>query len=186
MTKRSERKKEERAIFGRHGTAQRYKLKQKMISIGDDFYIENQDGQKVFKVDGKVLRIRETLHFEDMDGNMLAQIQAKLLTIRDTMEIEDAKGKTLAKVKKALITPLRNRWTVKVPGGDDLKVQGNIIDHAYEMHAGRRKVAEVSKRWFSVRDSYGVEIAPDQNEVLILAIVVALDMMVHDDEVDKE
>ena len=87
MSKRSERKKEERAIFRRGGTAQRYKLKQKLIAIGDDFYIENQDGEKVFKVDGKVLRIRETLHFEDMNGNILCKIQAKLLTIKDTMEI---------------------------------------------------------------------------------------------------
>lgn len=159
---------------------QRYKMKQKLIAIGDDFYIENQDGEKVFKVDGKALRIRETLHFEDLDGNLLCKIQAKLLTIKDTMAIEGADGKTLAKVKKALVSPLRDRWTVKVAGGEDLSVKGNILDHAYEIREGRKTVAEVSKKWFRLRDTYGVEVEAGQNDVLILAIVVALDMMVHD------
>lgn len=160
---------------------QRYKMKQKLIAIGDNFYIENQDGEKAFKVDGKALRIRETLHFEDMDGNLLCKIQAKLLTIKDTMAIEGADGKTLAKVKKALISPLRDRWTVKVAGGEDLSVKGNILDHAYEIREGRQVVAEVSKKWFRLRDTYGVEVEAGQNDVLILAIVVALDMMVHDE-----
>ncbi len=159
---------------------QRYKMKQKLIAIGDDFYIENQDGEKVFKVDGKALRIREMLHFEDMDGNLLCKIQAKLLTIKDTMAIEGADGKTLAKVKKALISPLRDRWTVKVSGGEDLTVKGSILDHNYEIREGRKTVAEVSKKWFRLRDTYGVEVESGQNDVLILAIVVTLDMMVHD------
>jgi len=179
MTRRRELRKEERETFGRKGTATRYQMRQKLVAFGDDFYIENEARQKVFKVDGKVLRVRDTLKFKDMQGNTLCQIQERMLRIKDVMAIEDGHGNKVAEVKKALITPLRDRWTVKIGGGPDLDVQGNILDHEYEITEGRRKVAQVSKKWFRVRDTYGVEIAPDQEDVVILAVTVALDNMAH-------
>ena len=159
----------------------RYKIRQKLISIGDDFWIENNKGQKVFKVDGKALRLRKTLEFEDANGKRLAQIKERILAIKDTMVIEDAKGKDIATVKKALIAPLRDKWNVNVRGGDDLVVQGNILDLEYDIKQGRKKVAEVSKKWFTITDTYGVEIAEGQNDILILAIAIAIDMMAHDE-----
>ena len=122
----------------------RYKIRQNLISIGDDFWIENEEGNKVFKVDGKVLRIRKTLVFEDAKGKKLAQIQERLLAIKDTMVVEDADGKDLAVIKKALIAPFRDRWDVKVKNGPDLAVQGNILDHEYHIKDGRAKVAEIA------------------------------------------
>jgi uncharacterized protein YxjI len=183
MMRRQERRddrQEERQTFGRGGDATHYQMRQRLVSIGDDFYIENNRGERAFKVDGKALRLRKTLVFEDMQGNERCKIQERMLRIRDTMEIEGPSGQSLATVKKAMITPLRERWSVDVPGGQDLQVQGNILDHEYTIEAGGQKVAEVSKRWFRVADTYGVEIAPGQNDVLILAISTAVDMMAHD------
>ena len=160
----------------------RYKIRENLISIGDDFWIENEEGKKVYKVDGKVLRIRKTLIFEDAQGKKLAQIQERLLTIRDTMAIDDANGNELAVIKKALISPLRDRWMVKVKGGEDLDVQGNIFDFEYSIKQGKVKVAEISKKWFRLTDTYGVEIDAGQNHILILAIAVAIDMMAHPDK----
>lgn len=159
----------------------RYKIRQKLISIGDDFWIENAKGQKVFKVDGKALRLRKTLEFEDAKGRRLAQIKERLLAIKDTMVIEDAHGRGIATVRKALIAPLRDKWDVNVKGGEDLVAQGNILDLEYSIKQGRRKVAEVSKKWFTIADTYGVEIADGQNDILILAVAVAIDMMAHDE-----
>jgi uncharacterized protein YxjI len=179
MRRRREERKAERETFGRKGNATRYQMRQKLISIGDDFYIKNEAGQNVFKVDGKVLRVRDTLQFKDSKGNILCQIQERMLRIKDSMAIEDGDGKKIAEVKKALITPLRDRWTVKIRSGPDLDVQGNILDHEYEIKDGRCKVAQVSKKWFRVRDTYGVEIAPNQEDIVILAVTVALDQMAH-------
>jgi uncharacterized protein YxjI len=78
-----------------------------------------------------------------------------------------------------MITPLRERWTVKVENGPDLDVHGNILDHEYTVEDGRTKVAEVSKKWFRVADTYGVEVAPGQNPVLLLAIAAVVDTMAH-------
>ena len=157
----------------------RYQMRQKMVAIGDDFWIQNEQGKKVFKVDGKALRVRDTLKFEDARGNELCKIQERMLRVRDSMEIEGPGGQRLAMVKKAIITPVRDRWTVKIKNGPDLDVQGNILDHEYRIEEGRHKVAEVSKKWFRIRDTYGVEVAEGQDDVLILAITVAIDVMAH-------
>jgi uncharacterized protein YxjI len=154
-------------------------MREKLVSIGDDFWIENQQGQKTFKVDGKAVRVRDTLKFKDRNGNTLCQIQERKLRVKDSMEIEDAHGKQVAMVKKALISPVRDRWTVKIKDGPDLDVKGNILDHEYKIGEGRDRVAEVSKKWFRIRDSYGVEIAPGQDDIVILAVTVAIDQMAH-------
>ena len=159
----------------------RYQMRQKMVSIGDDFWIENEQGQRVFKVDGKAIRVRDTLIFEDSQGKELCKIKEKMLRVKDSMEVEGPGGERLAMVKKALISPLRDRWTVKIGEGPDLDVQGNILDHEYSIEEGRRnKVAEISKKWFRIRDSYGVEVAPGQNDIVILAITTAIDSMAHE------
>lgn len=155
----------------------RYQMRQKLVSIGGDFWIENERGEKVFKVDGKALRVRRTLLFEDRSGQERARIQERMLRVKDSMEVEGPGGEQMAMVKKALITPLRDRWTVKIRGGPDLEVQGNILDHEYTIGEGREKVAEVSRRWFRVRDTYGVEVEPGQDDILILAVAVCIDQM---------
>jgi uncharacterized protein YxjI len=153
-----------------------YQMREKMFAIGDDYWIETGVGRRAFKVDGKALRVRDTLIIEDPDGRALYKIQEKKVRIRDTMEIEDDSG-TVATVKKAMITPLRDRLSVNVRGGADLDVQGNIVDHEYTIERGHEKVAEVSKRWFRVRDTYGIEVAPGQDASLVIAITVCIDQM---------
>ena len=170
----------ERREARRGGGATHYRMRQRLVSIGDDYWIEDDDGRRVFKVNGKALRVRETLDFEDASGTQLLRIQERTLRVRDTMEIEDAAGRTLATVKKALFTPFRERMSVDVEGGPDLDVHGNILDHEYTVEADGRTVAEVSKRWFRVADTYGVEIAPGENDVLLLAVAAVVDTMAHE------
>ena len=176
---RREERRDDRQLGRPGGGGNRYRMRQKMIAIGDDFWIEDERGERVFKVDGKALRVRQTLIFEDARGNELCKIQERMLRIKDSMEIEAPNGQQIAMVKKALITPVRERWVVKIKGGPDLEVQGNILDHEYSIGEGRDKVAEVSKKWFRLRDSYGVSIDPGQDDVLILAVAVCIDEMAH-------
>jgi uncharacterized protein YxjI len=152
-------------------------MREKIVSIGDDFWIENGAGQRVFKVDGKALRVRNTLNFEDAHGNVQCKIQERKLRVKDSMEVEGPDGGQVAMVKKALISPVRDRFTVKIKNGPDLEVKGNILDHEYTIGEGRDKVAEVSKKWFRVRDTYGVEVEPGQDDIVILAVTVCIDQM---------
>jgi len=153
-----------------------YRMREKLFAIGDDFWIENADGERMFKVDGKALRVRQTFVLESPSGEELYKIQEKKLSIRDKMEIERG-GETVATIKKALVSPLRDRYSISVEGGEDMEAKGNIVDHEYKVERGGDTVAEISKRWFRVRDTYGIEIAPGQDDALILAITVCVDQM---------
>jgi len=154
-------------------------MREKLFSIGDDFWIENEAGEHAFKVDGKALRLRDMLIPQDPDGNELFKVQTKALRVRDTMAIE-RDGDTVATVKKALVHVVRDRFSVEVDGRKDLEAEGNILDHEYKVERDGDHVAEVSKRWFRVRDTYGIAIAPGENDALILAVVVCIDQMSHD------
>ena len=179
MPARGRDRRDDRGPGGSGGGGNHYQMREKMVSIGDDFWIENDKGQKVFKIDGKALRVRETLVFEDAHGNELAKIQERKLRVKDSMEIEGPHGENLGTVKKAMVTPVRERWVVKIKGGPDLEVKGNILDHEYTIGEGRDKVAEVSKKWFRIRDSYGVSIDSGQDDIVILAVAVCINQMSH-------
>ena len=157
----------------------RYQMREKLFAIGDDFWIETADGERAFKVNGKALRIRSTFILESPSGEELLKIQEKKLHIRDTMEVE-RNGQTVATIQKALMTPLRDRFVIKLSDGAELSAKGNIVDHEYEIDRDGEKVAEVSKRWFRIRDTYGIEVAPGEDDALILAATVCIDEMSHD------
>ena len=156
----------------------RYVLKQKLLSWGDDFVIKDEDGNDVFFVDGKAFSIGDKLSFQDMHGNELAFIRQRLLAWGKTYEIFRG-GQLAAVVKKELFAFLHHRFMVDVPGPDDLEAEGNFLDREYEFRRGDNVVAVVSKRWFSWTDTYGVDIVDGEDDVLILATAIVIDMVCH-------
>jgi uncharacterized protein YxjI len=154
----------------------RYRLREKLVSIGDDAWIENEDGERVLRVNGKAFRARRTIHIETPSGERIFEAQQRLLHLRATMVVE-RDGQRVATVHKAVITPLRDRWYIDTEDAGELKVKGNIVDHEYAIERDGQKIAEVSKRWFRVRDTYGIEVGPGEDDALILAAAVCIDEM---------
>ena len=152
-------------------------MREKMIAIGDDYWIEDDSGTKVYKVNGKVARIRDTWVLEDARGHEVSKIRERKLSVRDAIKIEYGGGE--AKVKKALVG-IRDRFHVEVEDGEDLRVKGNIVDHEYEIERDGDTIAEVSKKWFRIRDTYGVEVFDEADSVLVLSVTVAVDALAHD------
>jgi uncharacterized protein YxjI len=157
----------------------RYKMRQHLLSIGEDYTIEDERGKPAYEVDGKVMRIRETFVMKDAAGKEVATIREKKLAWRETMNIL-REGKIVATIRKALISPLRDKFSVEMSSGPELEVTGKILDHEYEVRRGDTTIATISKRWFTIRDTYGIETAPGEDDALILALAVAVDEMVHD------
>jgi len=156
----------------------RLKVRERLFAFGDDFWIENGRGQRAYLVDGKALRVRDTLLFKDMQGQERYKLQEKMVRVRDTMTLYNADGSEAATIRKALITPLRDRYTVDRPGQPGLETQGNILHHEYTIEMNRQAVATISKRWFRIRDTYGIEVAPGTiDPLLAVAMTVAIDMM---------
>lgn len=158
----------------------RYVMKQKLFSWGDDFLIKDESGRDAFFVDGKAFSLGNQLSFQDMAGNELAFIKQKLFAWGPTYEIY-REGQLYAVVQKELFTFFKCRFTVDVPGPDDVEAEGDFMDHEYTFTRRGQCVAEVSKQWFSWTDTYGVDIAEGEDDVLIIASTVVIDMACHDE-----
>lgn len=159
----------------------RYVVRERIFSIGDDFWITDEEGARVFLVDGKALRLRQTFELKDSTGAVIATIRKKLLSMRDTLEIEH-EGEVVATVRRALISPLRHRSVIDLADGTQLEAVGNILDKEFDIRSDAGTVARVSRSWFRLRDTYGVEVEPGQNDPLLLAIAVCLDRIHQDKE----
>jgi uncharacterized protein YxjI len=156
-------------------------VREKLFSIGDDFWITDDRGDRVFLVDGKAISLRHTFELKDTSGQILATVHKKIIAIRDTMEIEHD-DQVVATVRKALISPLHHRSVIDLADGSQLEAVGNIFDKEFDIQAGGQPIAHISRAWFRIRDTYGVDIAPGENDALILAIAVCLDRIHHDEE----
>jgi uncharacterized protein YxjI len=156
-------------------------MRQKLLSWGDDYVIKDEEGRELFLVDGKAISWGGQLSFKDMDGRELAFIKQKMFKLSPTYEIYRS-GTLAAVVKQELFALIHHRFTVDVPGPDDLEAKGDFLDHEYVFTRGGREVATVSKRWFALADTYGVEVADGEDDVLILASAVVVDQACHRDD----
>lgn len=157
----------------------RFVMKQKFLSWGDDFIIKDADGTDVYFVDGRALSFGDKLSFQDMNGNELAFISQRLLAWRSTYDIT-VRGELVGTVTKNLLTLFKCRFQVDVPGPDDLEAEGDFFDHEYSFYRNGTPVASVSKRWFSWTDTYGIDIADDEDAVVLLASAIVIDQICHD------
>ncbi|PRX92457.1 LURP-one-related/scramblase family protein [Allonocardiopsis opalescens] len=162
----------------------RFVVRERIFDIGDDYWIEDERGERVFLVDGKALRIRDTFELKDRDDRVVATIKAKLLSLRGTMTIERG-GETVATVKKKLFSPLRERLDVEFPDGREWEVSGDLLHKEYLIEGDGRPVAEISHKWFRVRDTYGVDVRDATvDPALVLAVAVAVDSLTDDEDDD--
>ena len=153
----------------------RYIIKERFFRLGEDSDIMDESGRPVFHVDGKVLTLRDRLVIQDRSGQEVASVHRRLIALRPTYEIS-LHGRRAAQVRKHFFTPFRDSFTIDVPGPDDLEMTGSLLDHDFTIRRGGQVVATVSKAWLTLRDTYGVEIAEGEDDLLILASVLALDL----------
>jgi uncharacterized protein YxjI len=158
----------------------KYQVRERLFSIGDDFWIEDEHGRKAFLVDAKALRIRETFELKDTGGRVVAVIKHKALSVRDAMKIEDNRGEVIATVRKKLFTPFRDKYHVELRDGGELEIHGNLIEKEYRIESHGDRIAEISRKWFRLRDSYGVRIADGADAGLLLAVAVCVDHLVEE------
>jgi len=153
----------------------RYVIRERLFRFGEDSDITDEQGRPVIRVDGKVLTLHNTLILRDLAGAEVAKVERQLIALRPTYRIT-RQGAEPAAVRKQLISPFVDRFTIDVPGPHDLHVTGSLFEHEYTLARDGRTVATVSKRWISLTDTYGVDIAVGEDDLLILASVLALDL----------
>ena len=153
----------------------RYVIREKLIRLGEDSDITDEQGRPVYQVDGKVVTLHSTLIVRDLEGAEVAKVERQLIALRPTYNISRP-GTEKAAVRKKLFSPFVDRYTLDIPGPHDLNVTGSLLEHEYTITRDGQVVATVSKRWISLTETYGVDIAAGEDDLLILASVLALDL----------
>jgi uncharacterized protein YxjI len=154
-----------------------YVIRERMFRLGEDSDITDEAGRPVLRVDGKVLSLHNRLILRDPAGRETAQVHRKLATLRPTYEIAIG-GKDVAEVRKHLFTALHDRFTIDVHDAGDMEINGDLFSHEFTIERDGQTVATISKRWLTVTTSYAVDVAPGEDDVLILASVLALDLAI--------
>lgn len=166
----------------------KYVVREKMFAIGDDYWVEDEGGRRAFYVDGKVMRVRDTLEIQDPGGAVLAVIHKKLLSLRDAMTIE-RDGQVLVTVRRKRLALLRDVYRAELASGEELEIRGDLIGKEYDIEYEGDRLARISRRWFSLRDSYAIDVErEDADAAMLIAVAVCVDRLVekreheHDDD----
>jgi uncharacterized protein YxjI len=152
-----------------------YVIREKMFRLTEDSDITDGSGEPVLQVDGKIMSLHQRLILRDPAGREVAQVHRKLVALRPTYEIT-IDGKDVAEVRQHLFTPFRQRLTIDLPGAGDMEISGDLFSHEFTIQRDGQTAATISKRWLSLTASYAVDVAPGENDLLILATVLALDL----------
>ena len=154
-----------------------YVIRERLFRLGEDSDIIDEAGRPVLHVDGKVLSLHHRLILRDPAGREAGQVHRKLAALRPAYEITLG-GKNVAEVSKHLFTPFGERFTIDVHGAGDMEINGNLLSHEFTMDRDGQTVATISRRWLSMTAGYAVDVAPGEDDLLILASVLALDLAI--------
>lgn len=155
-------------------------MKQKVWTLGDHFKIVDEHGNPRFTVQGRVFSLGDRLTISDINGHELAFIKQELFSLGKQYRIF-RNQKLWARVHKK-ITLFKDKYIIDVHGQDDYIISGDVTDHRYTCIRKGKPAAFITKKWFSWGDSYSIEIGPDEDDLLLLAIAIVIDMTSHDDE----
>jgi len=152
----------------------RFLVRDRLLGIGDDYWIEDEHGNKVFLVDGKAMRLRDTFELKDTQGRVLIDIHQKMLALRDTMVIE-RDGEALARIKRKRLSLLRHHYRVSMVDGTELDVSGKILNREFAVEYDGELLAVISRRWLHIRETYGVDVVrEDADPALLIAVTVCV------------
>ncbi|MDH6625208.1 uncharacterized protein YxjI [Streptomyces sp. LBL] len=153
----------------------RFLVRDRLLGIGDDYWIEDDHNNKVFLVDGKAMRLRDTFELKDTQGRVLIDIHQKMFALRDTMVIE-REGAPLATIRRKRLSLLRNHYRVALAdGGTELDVSGRILDREFAIEYDGELLAVISRRWLHIRETYGVDVVrEDADPALLIAVAVCV------------
>ncbi|MEI5524708.1 LURP-one-related family protein [Streptomyces brasiliscabiei] len=152
----------------------RFLVRDRLLGIGDDYWIEDEHGRKAFLVDGKAMRLRDTFELKDTRGEVLIDIRRKMFALRDTMVVERG-GEPVATVRRKRLSLLRNHYRVALADGTELDVSGKILDREFVIEYDGELLAHVSRRWLRVRETYGLDVVRDDADpALLIAVTVCV------------
>ena len=150
-------------------------MKQKVFSWKDRFTIKEETGADRYFIEGEFFAIGKKLHVFDMNHNEVAFVQQKVLTFLPRFFVY-RNGQQVAEIVKRF-TFFRPRYEI---AGLGWEVNGSFWEHDYTITKNGREIVSIHKVWMSWGDSYELNIVNGEDEVLTLAVVLAIDAVMDD------
>lgn len=156
----------------------RFLVREQLFALGDDFFVENENGARVYWIDGKALSIGKTLLFKNMQGEVRFRLEQKLLRARKTMTVYNSVGDEAATIQKGLLRLPSSRFAIEVRGLGALETHGDLLRHEYTMTHDGKPVAQISQQWFRIENTYGVQVTPGMiDPLLALALCIGIQVL---------
>ncbi|GAA1877815.1 LURP-one-related/scramblase family protein [Streptantibioticus ferralitis] len=162
----------------------RYLVRDRMLAFHEEAWIETEHREKVFKVNRKLLRLRRTFTFVDAQGNHVASIVKKALTFHHTILIM-RDGQLEARFSKRTFKIFGDRFKASLRDGRRLRIVGNFWDREFDIQHDGNTLAHISRRWFSIRDAYAVDVMSERDATLLVILAVCVDHTLQDMKGDK-
>lgn len=162
-------------------TLNRYIIDKKLFSLRGTYLIKDPNGNEIGRVEGKLFSWGVDYQFADASGQMLGRLNQKVVRIRPTFQILDADENLMVTMKQKLFKLIGSEyWFEDSNGQEVLRAKGNFLAHKYTLFDNQSvPVAEVNKKWVSLRDSYGVEIFSSMDRLIVLGAVICIDIIEH-------
>lgn len=145
-------------------------MKQKVFSWADTFTVKDAYGEDKYFIKGEVFSWGKKLHVYDRNNREVAFIRQKLWTFLPRYMVS-VDGADVAEIVKEW-TFLRPKYSIIGPGWE---VDGNFWEHDYEVTGNGRPIVSIRKEWMTWGDTYELDVADPANEVMALAVVLAID-----------
>ncbi|MCB5911500.1 LURP-one-related/scramblase family protein [Streptomyces pinistramenti] len=167
----------------RTGFSMRYLVRDRMLAFHEEAWIETEHRERLYKVNRKLLRLRTTFDLVDTQGDQVASIVKKAFTFHHTLLIKQG-GEVVGRISKRRFTLFGDRFKVSLQDGRRLRVAGNLWDREFDIQHEGTTLAHISRRWFSIRDAYAVDVMGRQDDTLLVILAVCVDHILEDSRED--
>lgn len=145
-------------------------IQEKVFSFTNQFSVLDEMGAERYHGEGELLSFGRKMHVYDMEGNEKVLVSEAVLTFMPKFSIL-VKGTEVAQIKKKF-TIFEPEYEIQ---GLDWKIQGDFFEHNYRIVKDDREIASVHKKWMSWGDSFEIDVVNADDEILVLAVVLAID-----------
>ena len=145
-------------------------IKEKVFSWKDKFWVKDENGNDKYLVEGEMISFGKKLHVYDVDGNEVAFIREHMWSVLPAYRVF-CNNQQVAEIKKKF-TMLLPKYTIE---GLNWEVKGKVNVHRYEIIQGERTIVSINKKWMTWADTYELDIANGEDEIIALAVVLAID-----------
>lgn len=145
-------------------------IEQKIFSFRDRFSVKDEDGYDKYFVEGELFSFGKKLHIFDRNDVEIGMIHQKVMSFLPKFYVYVG-GMEVAEIVKEF-TFFKPKYSID---GLGWSVDGDFWSHDYIIRDNGREIISIHKTWMTWGDCYELDIDQDADEIVALAVVLAID-----------